>query len=143
MSKRQQIMDEVDKALKNIKKINGYQTDAGYNVFAWRDHELQMSELPAIVYYDRIINKRGDVINRQRWALRVDIYCYASNPADVRMLIADVLKAIGNADANKYGNNAITTELGDNEMEIEHKGQTAGEAIVSITIIYDTPLWEI
>lgn len=148
MSKRQTIINGLDAKLKAIKTANGYQTNAGNNVFAWREDELQTHELPGIVYLDRIAGKRGGgSIGSFRWALAVDIYCYAgagsNTPAEVRKLVADVLKAIGVADTGRWNGQAQATELSDgSEMSIERRGKTAGEAVVNINIIYDAPLWE-
>lgn len=147
MSKRQIIINELDAKLKAIKITNGYQTNAGNNVFAWREDELQPHELPGIVYLDRIAGKREGPIGSFRWSLAIDIYCYAgagsNTPAEVRKLVADVLKAIGSADAGRWNGQAQNTELSDgSEMSIERRGKTAGEAVININIIYDAPLWE-
>ncbi len=149
MSIRQLIINELDARLKAITTVNGYQTNAGNNVFAWREEDLQSHELPGIVYLDRIAGRReGGPIGMFRWAIAVDIYCYASigrdTPMDVRRLVADVLRAVGAADAGRWNGQAQTTELSDgSEMSIEHRGKTAGEAIININIIYDAPRWEI
>lgn len=149
MSKRQTIINDLDAKLKAIKIINGYQTDAGNHVYAWRDDELQPHELPGIVYYDRIAGKReGGPIGIFRWELAVDIFVYAAagkdTPAEVRKLIADVLKAIGVSAEGRWAGQAQATELSDgSEMSIERRGKTAGEAVINIVIIYDAPKWEL
>lgn len=148
MSKRQTIINDLDAKLKAIKIVNGYGTDAGNHVFAWREDELQPHELPGIVYTDRIAGKRIGSIGSFRWALTVDVYCYAAagkdTPAGVRILVADVLKALGAAASGGWNSQAQDTELSDgSEMAIERRGKTAGEAVVSINIIYDAPMWEI
>lgn len=148
MSKRQTIINDLDAKLKAIKGVNGYNTDAGTHVYPWREDELQPHELPGLVYTDRIAGKRSGSIGSFRWALTVDIYCYAAagkdTPAGVRTLVADVLKAIGAAANGSWNSQAQDTELSDgSEMAIERRGKTAGEAVVSINIIYDAPMWEI
>lgn len=148
MSKRQTIIGDLDAKLKAIKIANGYYTDAGNHVFAWREDELQPHELPGLVYTDRLAGTRSGSIGSFRWALTVDVYCYASagkdTPAGVRTLVADVLKALGVAATGRWASQAQDTELSDgSEMAIERRGKTAGEAVISINIIYDTPMWEI
>lgn len=147
MPKRQAIINDLDAKLKAIKIANGYYTDAGNHVFAWREDELQPQEMPGIVYTDRIAGKRLGAIGSFRWALTVDIFCYAAagkdTPAGVRTLVADVLKAIGVAAAGRWNSQAQDTELSDgSEMAIERRGKTAGEAVVAVNIIYDAPMWE-
>jgi hypothetical protein len=148
MSKRQQIMDEVDKVLRNIKTINGYQTDAGYNVFAWRQEPLQMSELPAIVYSDRLIERREGSIGTFRWVLRITLQCAVAAGADtakeMRKLIEDIIKAIGVGAETRWNNLAQDTVLfTDSEMGIEREGVTIGEALISFDIVYDSGRWEV
>jgi len=148
MSKRQKIMDEVDKVLRNIKKTKGYQTDAGYNVFAWRQDALQISELPAIVYSDRLIERRDGAIGSFRWVLRITLLCAVASGADtakeMRKLIEDVIKAIG-VGAEAHWNNLVqdTVLFTDSEMGIERAGVTIGEALISFDIVYDSGRWEV
>lgn len=148
MLKRQLIIDALDGKLKAIKVNNGYLTNAGEHVYAWRDEPLQPQELPAIVYYDRIASLRSDgPLGIFRWTLAVDIHLYVSagpdTPAQMRLLVADALKAIGEGDANHWDGYAIMTMLAaDAEIDIERRGQTAGEAVLNIAITYDTSLWE-
>lgn len=149
MSKRQAIINELDTRLKQIKITNGYLTNAGDNVFAWRDSDLEILALPCIVYFDRLAGKRDDgAIGSFRWSLAIDIFCYGAvgkdTPALTRQLIADVLRAVGAADAGRWGGQAVATELADGtEMNVERRGKTAGEALVSINVIYDAPRWEV
>lgn len=148
MSKRQTIIDELDAKLKAIQIDNGYITNAGDNVFVWREDELQPAEMPGIIYVDRLAGKTDGVIGMFRWSLAVDLYCYAAQgkdtPESMRILIADVIKAIGAGASGRWNNQAQSTELSNGaEMSIERRGKTAGEALLSFNIIYDAPMWEI
>lgn len=148
MSKRQTIINDLDAKLKAIQIVNGYQTNAGNNVFAWREDEIQPAEMPGIIYVDRLAGKIEGAIGTFRWALAIDIYCYTAQgkntPESMRILIADVIKAIGSGASGRWNNQAQATELTNGaETAIERRGKAAGEALLSFNIIYDAPMWEI
>ena len=49
---RESIMSALDARLKTITVLNGYASDAGDNVFDWREDPLQDDELDALEYRD-------------------------------------------------------------------------------------------
>lgn len=148
MSKWQTIINNIDARLRAIQISGGYQTNAGDNVFEWREDDLQPAELPGIVYIDHPARKAEGAIGSFRWSLVVKIYIYAAKgkdtPAEMRTLMADVLKAIGTGTNDLWGGQAQDTELtDDSDMFIESRGRVVGEGVLILNIIYDTAKWEI
>lgn len=145
--KRQQIIDILDAKLRAITIANGYHTNAGNNVYAWLDRPMQPSKLPAIVYRDAIVSKENGAIGTFRWSLQIEIAVFAEDgvhtASTTRKVIADVLKAVGAGDAERWGGNAEDTILGGSETAIERHDKIEGASVITINIIYDAPMWEI
>lgn len=90
----------------------------GDNVFAWRTTPLQATELPAIVYRDRVETKEpGWGVNDYKLAIELEIY--GNTVAEIRGCLAALEAAIFVDDT--FGGLAIQSELNVNEMEIEQK----------------------
>jgi hypothetical protein len=143
--KRQAIIDFLDTNLRQILFSNGFNTDAGKNVFDWRSYPITAKELPAIVYNDSLA-KIDPVrpIGSFRWVLRVQIAYYGSTAKDVRNGISDILKVVEVCDSSKFGGQAVDVSLAvdSNEMVIEKHNTESGASLITIEIIYDAPLWE-
>jgi hypothetical protein len=140
---RQQIIDILDIELKKIKKANGFNTDAGKNVFAWRDNPLTKPELPGLIYRDAL-NRKFSVspIGKFRWALRIEVAVFGTSANEVRAGLEDVLKVIGICEETKWGNNAQDTLLADgDEMAVEKYDIETGAAILTFEVVYDTNKW--
>ena len=96
-SKRQQIVTAIDTRLKLITITNGYETNAGNNVYEWRSSAMIESELPGLIYRDTQETEALS-IGYQVHTLTIEIEGYVvgnAAPANLRKLIADVIKAIG------------------------------------------------
>ena len=96
-SKRQQIVTAIDARLKTIRVVNGYETNAGNNVYEWRSSAMIESELPGLIYRDTQETEALS-IGYQVHTLTIEIEGYVvgnAAPANLRKLIADVIKAIG------------------------------------------------
>lgn len=97
---RQQVFSAIRTQLETILTDNGYNSDAGENVFEWRDVEnnpLQVSELPGLVIRDTL----GDVVqvtvgqDEHIISFEVDAYHHgSSSPTLIREVIADVVTAM-------------------------------------------------
>lgn len=145
-NKRQQIIDYLDDRLRTITIANGYNSDVGNNVFAWRETQLQPNELPALIYTDKINGLREDgPVGMFRWSLQIEMIIAVESGADtpkkIREIIEDVFRLVGHN--LRWNNLAQTTELpsGD-EMTIEKHDKTIGQASIIFNIIYDAPKWE-
>lgn len=97
-SKRQRIVDAVIAAMRRIRTINGFETDAGLRV---RDFELnwQEDELPAIsvcdtaAEVDQAFATQSHDMFRLNVAIRVSVTA-GTRAAECRKMIADVMQAI-------------------------------------------------
>jgi len=145
VSVRQQIIDTLDTNLKAILTSNGYKTNIGQNVFHYRDNPLSESELPAIIYRDTESDEYTDVMKKQTHALSIEIEAYAeagsTTPDTMRDIIEDIVKCIG-ADY-RMGGLAHTTTVDGTEIDTDQAGKITGSAVVKITVIYRTNLWEV
>ena len=98
MLKHQAIIDAFKVKLQLILVASGYHTDAGLNVFCWRNTALQPEELPGIVFRDGVdsadeefATTTGDQLY-YKLPVKIDLIC---NDADTaRQMIADCQKAI-------------------------------------------------
>src|SRR3989304_4120460 len=94
---RQQIMTAIDTRLKLITVTNGYETNAGNNVYEFWDVALEDDELPAIIWRDGAEDSDLLVNTTQDRTLTIELTLQAlglTAPAILRKLIADVEKAI-------------------------------------------------
>lgn len=97
MNKKTAIINQIDTALFNIKKTNGYNTDLGLLLFKYRDKN-NYSEFPiANVTYD--LNKRDDFvpITLWGWVLGCNINIYDNiniTQTTVDLYTSDVFNAI-------------------------------------------------
>lgn len=98
MLKHQSIIDAFKVKMQLIKTLGGYYTNAGNNVWCWRDTPLQDTETPGIVYrdgvdspYEEFIKISGDIIYH-KLPVEIDLVC--NDAATARKLIADCQKAI-------------------------------------------------
>lgn len=142
MTKREQIIQYLETELKKIKKANGFNTDAGNYVFAWRDNPLQKTELPGLIYRDALVSKEAGTIGRFRWMLRVEIACFGRTAAEIRQMVADVIKVIGNCEQAHFGGLVTFADLVSGDMAIERHEIELGASIVTMDITYECNAWE-
>jgi hypothetical protein len=95
---RTQIVAVLDARLKSITTANGYETNAGNNVFAWRDTErkpMAASELPCVLYRDREGVEEEETVGGIDHTLNVEMELFAATAATLRQLRADAIRCIG------------------------------------------------
>jgi len=86
--------------LETILTANGYETDAGTNVFEWRDAPLAETELPAVVVRDTddAAELTAGETNHE-FTIELDIFAIGTATLDAaevsRKVVADVVKAMG------------------------------------------------
>lgn len=142
---RQQIMTAMDTRLKTILVANGYETNLGQKVYAWKATPLDDVDLPALEYRD-IANDRleGGPIGKFRWALTIEIGIVAASAsttiADVRKMLNDVYKAMGTDET--WSTLAQWTEQPSDKVEIEQQDKIIGGAKILFNIVYDAPKWQ-
>ncbi len=93
--KQKTVFDAFVTQLKTILHASGYNTDLGNNVYAWRDTDLQESELPGM-----IVREADDQIWAafQEWqhTMTVMLEVFGNGDDDyMRQIIADVVKCVG------------------------------------------------
>lgn len=142
-SKRQQIIDAIDARLKTIKTVNGYETDAGNNVFEWRATPLQDSELPALLFRDTTSPVDDETYSMHLHTLSVEITLVASGATSadiIRKMLADIQKAIG-TDATWSGIAADTLLRTVDIGTVEHAEFKYTGGAINIAIQYLTERW--
>ena len=140
-SKRQQIMTAIDTRLKLITVTNGYETNAGNNVYEFWDVALEDDELPAIIWRDGAEDSDLLVNTTQDRTLTVELILQtlgATAPAILRKLIADVEKAI--LVDNTWGGLVIFTSVMNviDTFDVEHKDRRIGACRTRFTVLYRT-----
>jgi len=147
---RQSIIDEVEAELKKILKVNGFKTDAGRNVFEWRDTEsspITDDERPAIVYRDlnSPVALDYESVTTHIHDLSVEIELFVSGveaPADLRNLIADVNDAIRatntTAGRKTWGGYAIDTFPEAEDIVAAEGGKRLMGGLIRVRIQYHT-----
>jgi hypothetical protein len=116
---RQRIIDAADTQFKTILIAGGYKMNLGSNVFAWRSTPIQKSELPALVYRDRIQTKSEEIWGYYLNEMQLEIEIYAESPAQIRECLADIEKSIYTD--TTWGNLALISTLLTDEVQIEQK----------------------
>lgn len=137
---RQQIIDAIDTRLQTILIANGYKTDAGLKVFAWREFGLGDTDLPALVYKDVFDEPDQVTIGNVDNTLTVEVSALATKSAtsdqQIREMIADVIKAVGVDES--WGDLAEFTLLPSGTMEVEQLEKKIFGAQVDLRIEYQT-----
>jgi phage regulator Rha-like protein len=96
ISVRQQIVDAVKKRMKTVKKLNGYQTNMGLNVFVWRTTNIPSIELPCIIIKDS--SEVSEAVGSRHihiLPLSIEIKIESVDMEVIRGAIADISMAIG------------------------------------------------
>lgn len=94
---RQRIVDALETRLGSIMIAGGYKTDAGENVFKWRDHAVPEANLPAILFRDNGETREQDTVNKVSHFLELGLQILASGEtADetIRQIYGDILQAL-------------------------------------------------
>lgn len=144
MTRRQQIVNALDARLKSILVINGYGSDLGTTVSAWRTRPMSPTEEMALVYRDTTAPKTAAEVGRHAHTLTVEMSLVVQDdtPAEtVRDLIADIVAAIGSDP--RFGGLARWSTLVSDELTVmQDSGHLAGAAL-TWEITYTTELWEV
>lgn len=137
---RQRIMDVVETRMGTILTSNGYKTNAGQNVYVWREEGIAPAKRPAIEIRDVDVEKFNDTIGEVENHLTVQISISTAESASamdqLRDIASDVVKAVG-TDVN-WSALAQDTELIAEPTDIEKLTQKALAATLSMVIIFIT-----
>lgn len=138
---RQQIITALDTRLKTILTSGGYNTNAGKQVFEYREYNFEVDELPALIYRDEDSqNIDSYEYHRHKLFIKIEAVVVGTTAAaDIRKLIADVITAIG-TDLT-WGGLAEDTLPESEPINIVHESRKVAGATIGITIDYRTGLW--
>lgn len=141
--KRQQVIDALKTELLNISTANGFYTDM-QTVDDWRQTGFEKTELPALNIRD--VEDRTGENDETEHDLTVDIGGITApgsdSPAQVRELLADILKAVKNFFQNNQSliSGVIYT---DSTIDVSHDKNKLSAVSVGIHITYYAELFEI
>ena len=137
---RQRIMDTIAVRLQSILVSNGYKTNAGQKVFAWREFGLGSTKLPALTYRDVDDDPDQETIGNVDNILTVEVQALTTQSAtsdeQVREMLADVIVAVG-ADET-WGDLAEFTLLPSSPMAVEQLEKKIFGAQIILVIEYQT-----
>ncbi|HLE18673.1 MAG TPA: hypothetical protein VI728_10365 [Syntrophales bacterium] len=138
-SKRQQLIDAIDARFKTIKTTNGYETELGNNVFAWRSSPIEAAELPCLLYRDT--NETIELtIGAHIHTLTIETEIITSGGTaikDIRKMLADIIKCIG-ADLTWGGIAEDTLPVAGEDIKIEQQENIITGAKLSFAAQYVT-----
>jgi hypothetical protein len=147
MSKRQDIVGEINTRFAAITVDNGYNTDIGLNLTEWKLDDFPEAELPGGSWKDSEgTAAQSEKKNAHEHTMDIVFSGYCKAAAEdvaelAREIIEDVHKAIG-VDAF-WNTNAVRTAPGKNLIEIEQDNKTIARVTVYFSIFYVTKPWEI
>jgi hypothetical protein len=136
---RQRIVDDFEKRMKTIKRLNGYQTDMGLNIFVNRTTDWQESELEGcdIRDGDEEVEAAGAV---HSFTLDMDLEVKVKGSASdryVRRVIADITVAVGKAP--KFSDLIDTVKpVSIGSPDFEHKDRKFGTIDMKFKVNYRT-----
>lgn len=140
---REQIMDFLINKLKQIKTQNGFYTNAGQNVYEWKNDPLPPERLPALIVRDALVRADDGIIGAHRWVLGIEIACAGRNAREMRRIIADVFKVISECEQERFGINNAFIELSRSDMQVERHDIELSAAVLYFSVVYDAPRWGI
>lgn len=145
MTKLQRIRSAIGSRLKLIRKVNGYRTDIGANVFTWRVAPIQFIELPCIIFFEDSNTQESGTISTWRWRLNIKLHILLAEGGvshdEAVQMIQDVFDAI-KIDTT-WGELAVETEQPSFSMFPEHDEKIIMKVEMSFDVIYDTNQWEV
>ena len=140
-SKRETVVQALDTLLETITTTNGYETNAGANVYGWRDTPLDASMLPALVWRDTdSTTPEAGATDIHAMTVEIDavVICYAAVDAapQLRKVIADVIKALG-SDLTLGGEAQDIRQVSE-EVQVEHDDRKIMAAMLTIEVEFTT-----
>lgn len=148
----QQIRNAIDARLKLILVANGYQTDAGKNVFYWRTTDFKQNEdgtlpdLPAIKYFETTEENEtlNMAIESNTIALNIEVLAGGSDDEAVKtaldQMYADILKCVGVDET--WGGLALLTEIKAHEVKLEREELLMGSILTVFELKYRHRRWD-
>jgi hypothetical protein len=140
---RQSIITNLKTRMQTIRTANGYNTEAGMNVFEWLEYSTDATVRPAIIIRDPEDNVDQYGAHEKGRKLYVEIVVQTDGTdavSDARSIIGDVEKAIGTDET--FSGLCYMTEDAGNEMESKHEEDILATAKIKYNLYYKTGLWD-
>lgn len=128
--------------MKTILKSNGYLTDAGSNVYVWKEYPTDSSYLPCIIIRDKTDEVETGV-HEHTHALNVEIGFKTDGSTaatEMRKISDDVYKAIG-VDTS-MGGYCESIDVSTIDFEVEHDEKINADGTINIVLHYSTPAFD-
>jgi hypothetical protein len=138
---RQQIVTKADTLFKTILTANGYETNLGSHVFAWRDTAFSDAEILGMRYRDTAeeITPHAMGTEMHRLTIEAEIADLGSSaPENVRKAAADLEKALQTK--LTWDSLALHTTFEASEMNVEQAENISAALKLEITIFFITPM---
>ena len=133
---RQLVMNQIDIKFKTILISNGYNTNAGENVFQWHIGDMPQDRLPSINFRD--ISKetvQHIIAHIYRLTIEAELTTLdVSSDEEIRKLIQDVVNAIG--DDPTWNQQAIDTEMLEDTILVDVANKVITGGIVRFVVMY-------
>lgn len=137
---RQHIIDDIKDRMESILTPGGYDTDAGQNVFEWREYPVNDDELPCIIIRDKDCPVNQDTNFSHENRLEIEFGIKASSSEEVRQIFGDIYTAIG-TDLTWNGFAYDTEPVGE-DIQMEHESKIVADASLKIIICFRTQKWD-
>jgi hypothetical protein len=137
-SLRQQIVDGLAVRLATITRGNGYQTDAGANVFAWRKYAIAPGECPCLLVQDTdLTTDYSRIIGLSEKQLTCEIVAVAAGDTSVtqaRAIEADLFRCL--AGWETAGGLADRLLIDKSSLVMEQHDKVAAAVQMTVAITY-------
>lgn len=139
---RSQIVEALAAQLRTIKIANGYNTQAGANVFVWRRYALDDSELPALLLRDTEVERQPVAVGNQvdtTMTCEVEGIARGDNGLELaRVIESDIVACL--AGFNLSGSIAgwMRCLVSSSSLELVQAEQIEARVQVTVAITYQT-----
>lgn len=137
MNTRQKIVDVLESRFKSLAGVR--------KVSIWKVTDFSPAEHPAILIRDTVDVMPSDgVIGKIDHELTVEIsslFFGQTSAKDAREMVATIMASIGTD--KTYGGLAHDTIVNSAELDIDETGKKISAAVIDVTILYRSNLWEI
>jgi hypothetical protein len=140
-SVRQQVTDALAASLRLIRTTNGYQTEAGANVFVWRKYELTASELPCLLVSDTALSRDMVIIGTVDNTLTAEIVAVAegsTSAAQARLIEADLIKCLEDFDLAAVMPDWGALRVEQSTLAMEQHEQVVAAVSITVKLNYRT-----
>lgn len=139
-NKWQLIITAILAKLRTISIANGYETEAGSNIFEWRANPLEETEMPGIVLRDTF-PEEVITVGAHEHTLLIELFIFTTGAdavAQARKVIADINKAMGSVDRTWGGLAEDTVPAAGGGIGTDQANKFFAVAVKPYNVIYTT-----